>query len=404
MNKEISDHNLGLYLHWPFCESKCGYCDFYSVPLKGRDVAPLLDAFAIDLRSRVAECDKQIDTIFWGGGTPTTLEDDNLSIALGHIQNATSNHPIREFTIEANPATVDERKAATLVDLGVTRVSLGAQSFHQNELSALERLHTPRDVPEAIRIIRAAGITHYNIDLIFGIGGQTLASWQESLARAVELEPPHLACYGLTYEHGTSLTKQLKLGHIEACDEQLEADMFLACKDYLERCGYEQYELSNYAKPGHQCLHNLIYWKNGSYQAVGPSAAGCLGNIRFKNVSDINEYIRLINSNGHAIADREIIGETERALEGLMMRMRLIDGLDLADFLRCTGINLIENCRNAIARLTDSELIVCDESKLRMTRRGLLMADTVIRELASELDPPSGMSLNVVASRPIGDA
>ncbi|GJM24145.1 MAG: coproporphyrinogen III oxidase [Phycisphaerae bacterium] len=404
MSKTISEQNLGLYLHWPFCESKCGYCDFYSVPLKGRDVEPLLAAFATDIRLRVAECNSPIDTIFWGGGTPTTLEHDNLDLALRHIQGATKSHPIREFTIEANPATIDAAKAVTLVERGVTRVSLGAQSFHQNELNALERLHVPRDVPEAIRIIRGAGITNYNIDLIFGVGGQTLTSWTESLKRAVDLEPTHLACYGLTYEHGTSLTKQLKLGTIVACDEQLEADMFLACKDFLESCGYEQYELSNYAKPGHQCLHNLIYWKNGSYQAVGPSAAGCLNEIRFKNACDINEYIRLINKDGHAMADREVITNAQRALEVLMMRMRLVDGLDLPDFNRCTGIDLTENCRNAIARLTDVGLISCDEFKLRMTRRGLLMADTVIRELAGELDPPSGLSLNVISSRPSTDA
>jgi oxygen-independent coproporphyrinogen-3 oxidase len=360
----------------------------------------MLAAFATDLRLRVAECCAPIDTIFWGGGTPTTLEHDNLAIVLKHIQDATKGHPICEFTIEANPATVDEIKAATLVEHGVTRLSLGAQSFHQNELHALERLHTPRDVPEAIRIIRGAGITNYNIDLIFGIGGQTLASWTESLARAIDLEPTHLSCYGLTYEHGTSLTKQLKRGSIEACDEQLEADMFLACKDHLESCGYEQYELSNYAKPGYQCLHNLIYWKNGSYQAVGPSAAGCLKNVRFKNVCDINEYVRLIKKDGHATAEREVITDAQRALEVLMMRMRLVDGLDLTEFNRCTGISLTENCRQAVARLTDAGLILCDEFKLRMTRRGLLMADTVIRELAGELDPPSGMSLNVISSRP----
>lgn len=404
MNRAISEQSLGLYLHWPFCESKCGYCDFYSVPLKGRDVAPLLSAFAKDLRLRVAECNAPIDTIFWGGGTPTTLDHENLAVALGCIRDAVEDHPVCEFTIEANPATVDDAKARVLVEHSVTRLSLGAQSFHQNELDALERLHIPSDVPEAIRIIRSAGITNYNIDLIFGVGGQTLDSWKESLARAVDLDPPHLACYGLTYEHGTSLTKQLKLGTIQACDEQLEADMFLACKDFLESCGYEQYELSNYAKPGHQCLHNLIYWRNGSYQAVGPSAAGCLRDVRFKNVCDVNEYIRSITENGHAIAERETISNTERALECLMMRMRLVDGLDLVAFQTCTGINLAENCREAVVRLTQAGLIECDHAKLCMTRRGLLMADTVIRELASELDPPSGMSLNVITSRPSVDS
>ncbi len=399
MNDVITEKNLGLYLHWPFCESKCGYCDFYSVPLKGREVAPLLTAFETDLKLRVADCDAPIDSIFWGGGTPTTLEHDYLARVLGSIRAATLGHPIREFTIEANPATVDERKASILIDGGVTRVSLGAQSFHPAELNALERLHLPSDIPVAIEIIRSVGIANYNIDLIFGIGGQTLDSWQESLKRAVDLEPNHLACYGLTYEHGTSLTKQLKLGTIEVCDEQLEADMFLACKDFLEGCGYEQYELSNYAKPGHRCLHNLIYWKNGSYQAVGPSAAGCIKDVRFKNVRDINEYVRQINARGQAIAEQETVTDELRALEFLMMRMRLIEGLDCADFKRCTGIDLSERCADAIARLADAGLVERGGDCVKMTRRGLLLADTVIRELAGDLDPPSGMSLNVIRDR-----
>ncbi|NOX59354.1 MAG: radical SAM family heme chaperone HemW [Planctomycetes bacterium] len=393
------DTGMGLYLHWPFCETKCGYCDFYSVPLNGRDVLPLLDAVATELQTRTATIDQPIDTVFWGGGTPTTLSHNELAVMLGHIQSTIENHPVREFTIEANPATLDDQKAAVLVDFGVTRVSIGAQSFHPSELTSLERLHEPRHIAEAVATIRQAGIRNYNIDLIFGIGGQTLDSWKRSLALAVDLEANHLACYGLTYETGTALTKQLKRGLITACDEQLEADMLLTAKDFLERHGYEHYEISNFAKPGYRCEHNLIYWHNGSYIGVGPSAAGCFGGVRYKNIADINEYVRLTANGNDATQFQETINPAIRALEALMMRMRLIDGLDLDAFTRSTGVPLLEQCRGAIARLTQSELIEHDQRTLRMTRKGLLMADTVIRELASEIDTRSTVPLQVIADR-----
>lgn len=393
------EYSLGLYLHWPFCETKCGYCDFYSVPLNGRDVRPLLLAFAKEIRTKVGGCADPVQTIFWGGGTPTTLDHDSLDFALSKIREATVNDPVVEFTIEANPATIDDRKAAILRDHGVTRVSLGAQSFHERELHALERLHAPHHIPEAVTTIRKAGIANFNLDLIFGVGGQTLQSWTDSLRRAIDLEPHHLACYGLTYEAGTSLTKQLKLGTIQACDEQLEANMFLTTKDILENAGFEHYEISNYAKPDHRCVHNLIYWNNGSYLGVGPSAAGCVNGERYKNVADINQYIRRMTDGDDAIQEREVTDRDTRVLEVLMMRMRLIDGLDLAAFEQSTGIALVRTARAAIDRLTQAGLIECDGATLKMTRRGLLLTDTVISDLAAELDTDRGLSLKVITDR-----
>lgn len=386
----------GLYVHWPICETKCGYCDFYSVPGRGVQIEPLLDAVLRELHLRTSPAEVVFETVFVGGGTPTTLDEEPLRALLAGIGKAVEGHPVREFTVEANPATVRPAKARVLREGGVTRVSLGAQSFHPDELRTLERLHRPEDIPEALAILRAAGLTHLNLDLIFGIPGQTMASWKESLARALELEPTHLACYGLTYESGTALTKQLTQGKLVPCDEGLEAEMLLCAVDVLAEAGFEHYEISNFARPGRRCRHNLIYWHNRPYVGIGPSAAGFVNGRRYKNIANHTEYVRRVREQGHAEAEAEMITGTTAAMETLMMRMRLIEGLDWAAFAADTGIDLREVAAGALAALEKQGLVQRAEDRLKLTRRGLLYADGIIAELATALDAKPALSLPIV--------
>ncbi len=397
----------GLYVHIPFCETKCGYCDFYSVALKGRDPAPLVDRVMHELETRLRAAGRKIHTIFCGGGTPTLLPIGPLQRLLDALTRVRAVHPVGEFTVEANPATVDDEKAALLAAAGVTRVSMGAQSFHPAELATLERIHQPQDVPRSVRVLRRSGIPQLNLDLIFGIPGQTMRTWQESLHRAIELEPDHLACYGLTYEPGTRFTALRAQGKLQPCDEGLETEMYLCAIDTLEDAGFEQYEISNFARPGCRCRHNLIYWRNHDYIGVGPSAAGCLRGRRYKNVADISAYIRRMDAEGSAEAESETLDPPRRMVEMVMMQLRLRDGLSVSAFRQRFGMDPRSLFRDPLQRWQSHGIVRVDDERIALTRRGLLVADAVIRELAAAIwngipaDPPPQANAGTALSLPV---
>jgi oxygen-independent coproporphyrinogen III oxidase len=412
-----SKRPCGLYVHVPFCETKCGYCDFFSVALKGRNPAPLVGRLIRELDWRTEDVDC-ISTVFVGGGTPTLLPIDLLKELLSAIGKRVRVDALDEFTVEANPATVHDAKAELLVESGVSRVSMGAQSFHVAELATLERLHSPGDIAPSVETLRRCGIGQVNLDLIFGIPGQTMASWLESLRRAIELGPDHIACYGLTYEPATRLTAQRNTNRLTPCDEDLEAEMFLATVDTLAAAGYEQYEISNYARPGCESRHNLIYWRNEPYIGVGPSAAGCVpvewgatpggsltkqgdseistpltcgrgtvGDVsrRHKNVADIAGYVRMMDQHGHAEVEAEIIEGETLMLEMILMQLRLNEGLSVPEFRRRTGHDPDLLFGGALPRLRASGLVTSSSKRIVLTRAGFLQANYVISELAAAL-------------------
>jgi len=382
------DGPVGLYVHVPFCETKCGYCDFYSVAIKDRDPGPLVASIVRELTDRTHDNRQRIATIFLGGGTPTVLPIVQLEHLLDAVRGCVDQQRIAEYTVEANPATVDDAKAALLAASGVTRVSMGAQSFHPDELAILERLHTPDDIPPSVATLRRNGMTQVNLDLIFGIPGQTLRRWDESLRRAIELEPDHIACYGLTYEPGTRLTAQHQTGRLRACNEDLEAEMFCHTVDMLELAGYRQYETSNYARPGCECRHNLIYWHNQDYVGVGPSAAGCVNGRRYKNISDIAGYVRRITEQGHAEFESESIRGETLMLEMLMMQLRLVEGLSIDGFLARTATDPLSMFGPVLETMSAQDLLRVSDSHIALTRQGRLIADRIIAELAACIGAP----------------
>jgi len=372
----------GLYVHVPFCETKCGYCDFYSVPVKDRATGPLVDQLVRELDLRLAAPPHPVRTVFCGGGTPTVLPPDQLSTLLLAVARNVTVEQLDEFTVEANPATVDDAKAGLLRRAGVTRVSMGAQSFFAAELATLERLHTPQDIAPSVEILRRAGIEQINLDLIFGVPGQTLHTWGQSLRRAIELEPDHVACYGLTYEPVTRLTAMRDHGRMTPCDENLEADMFLLTIDVLEQAGYHQYETSNFAKPGCESAHNLIYWHNEPYVGIGPSAVGCYHGRRYKNIADVNAYVRRMAETGSAEAEDEAITPVMLAHEMILMQLRLIEGLSVADYARRIGIDPREQFAGVTERLSSMGLVTVSDTHIALTREGRLVSDAVMTEFA----------------------
>jgi oxygen-independent coproporphyrinogen-3 oxidase len=232
-----------------------------------------------------------------------------------------------------------------------------------------------------VALLRRNGIPQVNLDLIFGVPGQTLDTWERSLRRAIELEPDHIACYGLTYEPGTRLTIQRQHGQVTPCDENLEAEMFELAMDVLAKAGYEQYEISNYARPGCRCQHNLIYWRNEPYVGVGPSAAGCVEGRRYKNVADVDSYIRMIDELGHAEAEVETIDTHKLMIEMIMMQLRLTEGLTIAAFRKRTGVDPLAQFGQVLQRLTALGFVTVTETHIALTRKGRLVTDTVIAEL-----------------------
>jgi oxygen-independent coproporphyrinogen III oxidase len=385
----------GLYIHTPFCETKCGYCDFYSVAMKDRDPAPLVSATIAELQSRVGAWGRPFQTIFLGGGTPTVLPTSELSRLLDALVDCVDVGAVEEFTVEANPATVDDETAKALVDHGVTRVSMGAQSFFADELATLERLHAPDDIAPSVETLRRHGVSNINLDLIFGIPGQTAQRWVKSLRRAIDLQVEHVACYGLTYEPVTRLTAQRNAGTVIPCDEDVETEMFVRTGEILADAGLLRYEISNYAKSGRACKHNLIYWRNGSYVGVGPSAAGCVGRRRYKNISDINGYVRMVAEGGSAEVESEELSRDTLILEIILMQLRLVEGISVAAFEDRIGDSPGDVFGDTLRRLVDQGLLEMSDTRVALTEKGMLVANAVMADLAAAAGS-TGMSLPVI--------
>lgn len=369
-----------LYVHVPFCRTLCGYCDFYSVTAEPGRAGPLVDALIRELAELREKHELRSDTIFVGGGTPTVLPPDDLFRLLSRLRETVPAGEAPEFTVEANPTTVTPEIAEALASAGVNRVSIGAQSFEPAELRVLERNHQPPQVAETVEQCRRAGLKRISLDLIFAIPGQTLATWDASLRAAIALDPEHVSCYALTFEPGTRLFDQLERGEIERVDQDLDADMYECALDTLAGAGFEHYEISNFALPGRRCRHNLTYWRNEAYLGVGPSAAGFVEGVRYKNVADVDEYVRRISSGESPHADEEQRTPDERARESAMLELRMIEGIDRRRFSDRYGTDPVDFFREAVGLHASHNLLEITPTHLQLTRAGLLLADTVIAD------------------------
>lgn len=369
-----------LYVHVPFCHTICGYCDFYSEVFDRKSAPRLVDALLAELATLEPRLTGAIDTIFVGGGTPTTLAPADLSRLLGRLNQLRDPRAALEFTVEANPATVSTEIADVLVSNGVNRVSIGAQSFDVSELRILDRIHRPEQVGETIAMCRQAGIESLSVDLIFAVPGQSLSSWLRNVDAAIALGTEHLSCYGLTYERGTPLFERLHAGAVQRTDEELEAQMLDATIDHLAAAGLQRYEISNYARPGRECRHNLRYWRNEPYAAIGPSAAGCIDGIRYRNVPDTAEYVRAISEARSPRIEQEQLPLDRRARETAMLELRLIAGIDRGRFTARFHSDPVVLFRDAVEHNVAHGLMEFDDRSLRLTRRGLMVADSILVE------------------------
>lgn len=383
----MSGSDLGVYVHVPFCRRRCGYCDFYSQVLNPVRVPGLVDALLTEydrhggdggpLASNGSDRPHPA-TLYVGGGTPTVLPRDELARLLYGLGARATVMAKTEFTVEANPATVTDEIAALLAAAGVNRVSIGAQSFASGELRTLDREHQPADVGRTVATCRRHGLRRISLDLIFGIPGQTPASWRASLEDALALGPEHVSCYGLTYEPGTPLHQRRDAGQVQPVDPDVEADLYEMALDVLPAAGLHQYEISNFARPGAECRHNLRYWRNEPVLGIGPAAAGYLNGVRYKNVADTAAYVRAMAAGKSARAEEERLTVDRQARETALLALRLAAGIDRAAFRRRFGHDAATLFADAIERHAADGLLEVDDVGIRLTRAGRLVADTVM--------------------------
>lgn len=366
------------YIHVPFCRHRCGYCDFPLIT--GRDdlIGDYLRALEIELSS--LEEPQEVQTLFFGGGTPTHLPPEQLRQLLALCRRWLRLADEGEFSVEANPGDLDRARIDVLVEAGVNRLSLGAQSFDDSSLAVLERDHTPEQIAAVVEMLRQAGIRNISVDLIFAVPNQSVADWRRTLEAAIALAVPHVSTYGLTYEKGTAFWTRRSRGTLCVIDEETERQMYAHAMEVLPEAGLAQYEISNFAQPGFECRHNLTYWRGDPYWACGPGAARYVGGIRSTNHRSVTTWLKRTLAGHSAVAETEALGPEERARELVLLGLRRTGGINSAAFRNRTGYELADLAGAAYRRLLDEELLEEADGRLRLTYEGRFLADSVIAE------------------------
>ena len=366
----------GIYIHIPYCRAKCVYCDIYSVASQEDLVPRFVNGLIREINDFVGEIDDyQFDTLFLGGGTPSLLTPDQLSEILAALDSRFGTLNWLEATIEANPGTVALEKLKAYHQLGINRISLGVQSFNPQNLTFLSRIHSAKESRTANEHARAAGFDNLSCDLIFGLPGQTWTHWQQDLAAVVELGPKHLSCYNLTVEEQTPLYDLTSAGKIRMPNDETTADLFKRTGDYLAEQGYPRYEISNYARSGFECRHNLHYWRIEPYLGFGPSAHSFDGTRRWWNVNNLNQYLTRVKSGSSAVHETELLTPVELINERIGFGLRIAEGFNLDDIpvkYRFQVENQIEICHKKWP-----SCLASSGNRQSLTSKGLLFADAI---------------------------
>ena len=373
-----------VYIHIPFCAQRCVYCDFYFVTAnKGHT------GYVNALCTEVESCpyDDAIETIYVGGGTPSRLEIGHIGRILAAVYNRFECSRLREVTVELNPEDSDDEYLSGLRALGVNRLSLGIQSFFEDDLRFMNRSHGPEEAMSALHAIRDAGFDNFTVDLIFGLPGQSIRQWDENLKRVVHFQVPHVSTYGLTIEKRTPLYKRVALGLVKPESEDIMADKFLSAMVYLHGEGYEHYEISSFARPGFRSAHNQLYWNHVDYLGFGPSAHSFRWNAggarRWSNVRSLRKYLRCIEHGESPVAEKEALSPRALALERIMLSIRTNDGLDLNLLRSRYGMDLASEKHIDLSALESKGFVEwVNPDRLRLTDRGRLVCDAVTARIA----------------------
>ena len=373
--------DIGLYVHIPFCRQRCHFCAFYLEIAREERTASFLAALEQEARlyhQHNLIGGRTLRTIYLGGGTPTAVPATQLIALLAQFRTAFSVDPNAEVTVEAHPSTVSRGDLERLAEAGVTRISFGAESMKEEDFVPIGRPGTVSDTATAVAAARDAGFANINLDVMYGLPGQTLDSWTATLHALVDLNPAHVSCYALTIEDGTRLAHDIERGHLPAPDESTQVEMDAAADSILAGAGFQRYEISNYARPGFACRHNLLYWTDGDYLGLGPSAQSYVDGVRFGNVADLTAYTEQLNQGILPVSERTVLSPSEQARDALVFGLRLLKGVPLH---AVGGHRPPEGQRRAMDRLIAQGLLEMENSRVRLTPLGQRYADTVAEEL-----------------------
>lgn len=368
-----------LYIHIPFCRAKCHYCDFNSYPGLEALYEPYVAAVIAELAQWVEEWPElEWQTIYIGGGTPSVLAPEQMARLLAGCGTSWRVAESAEITQEANPGTMDSAQLVALRRLGITRLSLGVQSLDDGLLRLLGRIHTAQEAVDTFRLARQAGYDNINLDLMYGLPGQSLAQWQETLRTALALRPDHLSLYALTLHEETPLAQQIACGALPAPDDDMAAEMYTWARHELQAQGWLHYELSNWAaRPESICRHNLTYWLDQPYLGIGAGAHSYVGRRRFWNVNQPDVYIQRITVGERPVAGAEQIDAATEMAEMMMLGLRLIEGVSYRRFRQRFGCDLREIYATELDALTRYDLIHVEPERVRLTERGYLLGNEV---------------------------
>jgi oxygen-independent coproporphyrinogen-3 oxidase len=372
-----------IYIHIPFCKHKCIYCDFYSLaPSISEEYSPLLDDFLhalemeIRLRAEDLRFTEPIETIFFGGGTPSLLRPSEIEKILNLIASVFKIQSDAEITLETNPGTVNKAKLAAFRSAGINRISMGIQSFHSDELRFLTRIHTASEAKQCVQDTFAVGFENVSFDFIFSLPGQTMDAWKSNLNQAIELEPTHISCYSLIIEPQTPLFQMVQSKQVVPLDVNCEAEMYEFTIEFLASHSYMQYEISNFAKENFKCRHNINYWNHSGYLGFGPSAHSFWQNERWWNISDINTYIKKISERTFPLSGGEHLTETQLIEEAIFLGLRS-DGVDLENYRRRFMQDFLIEHKSTITELIQQGYAQLGSGRFRLTTKGYVLCDEI---------------------------
>ncbi|MFC1583422.1 radical SAM family heme chaperone HemW [Candidatus Neomarinimicrobiota bacterium] len=377
----ISVPTAGIYVHMPFCRSKCMYCDFYSLPDREHQIGRFVASLVTEIRESVDEVKGwRFDTVYIGGGTPNLLTPEQLEAVMQALKDTFDLEGLDECTMEANPGEASEAQLRGYREAGVNRISFGFQSFDPQLLEFLGRIHTPEDCTASYKAARSAGFDNISCDLLFNIPGQSVGRWKADLAELVALGPEHISTYSLTVEQGTPLSEEVARGAIRMPDEETDLAMYAWTREYLAGQGYDSYEISNHAREGRVCRHNLHYWRIRPYLGLGPSAHRFDGEVRSWNVRDLDEYLRRVEGGESPVSGEERLTPRQIHNEKLAFGLRLREGVSVTEDLGYGSVeDFLEKYGGKLRQF--QEILVLDEDRLSLMEQGILLADSITAEL-----------------------
>ena len=395
LRSSVTSDPIGLYLHIPFCTAKCGYCDFNSYAGHEHMIPSYADTLVKDAALwHDAVGGRSVETVFFGGGTPSLNPVEEMAKILAGMRETFRIAPDAETALEANPGSITAEYLRGLREIDFNRLSIGIQSFDDEELVMLDRIHTGDDARAAFAAAREAGFDNVNLDLIYGLSEQSLAAWQRNLEEALALGPEHLSLYALTVEDGTPLARDVARGRVPAPDPDMQAEHYEWTQERLACAGYEHYEISNWARPGRRCKHNLVYWENREYLGLGAGAHSFLNGVRFSTVLLPNRYAELVDESvaavasgggamAHVIGAETVTPELSMA-DTLILGLRLIDGVEIEAFKRRYGHDVDAIYGYVIAEFIGYGLLDRTPSHLRLSPRGRLLSNELFQRLLPE--------------------